>query len=1074
MRRSLFGIGLLYLACAAPALGASAVLSTVCAAALQQPPTALDLEHADREASALQERGDPRAIELACEGWAAARARFGEHHAQTIKWIGNIGIGLFTRRRTDEAMLLLRDSHDRGRALGGDALPLARRAAAVLSMAHIQRQQTADALAWSHRAVDTLEPGAPPTQDSLRLRLNHATLLSMARRNDEARALYAALWDEVKADPERWKPESVGVLHQWAVSERRQSRLDEALRINALNIDFQRRWTPENRLSLALATHNQGLLLRALARFDEAEALLHQALQVIRASDAPDLFQAGANIRDTLASLLIERGRPADALALAHEAVALVDAGPEAGSGAVLRPLRRQAEAQSALGDLTGALQTWRRALAIVESRADAGEAETRILAWLSYARAMLLLGDLEEADRAATRAEGEAAGKPSPPDERAERLRLRAAITAARGHDDQALRLLADADQAWAELHPAGHPQRVRVAASACWLGQGCDTLAHLHDPTWPPDVAAQQALALAVQARRTADGQRAEQQARLALRAAHDSGDPHLQWRATAEYARVQADAGRLVEASFFGKRALAQVQALRENLLLGGGQGDETYLRDKQAVYRAVADWLLAQRRLDEALEVMRLLRRSEQADFGERGAGSGAALSLTPAEQDLQRLLDRALGAHGGPGRELQGLRELSRRQRLTSAEGERLLELERAQSAGRERALGELDAALAAIRSAAASQGAATSPSGLQRMLQSAAAPGELRVWLLSTDRELVALFASGQRRWVERRAHGGQAPLEQRIAALHDRLHQRQPTRELQRELHERVGRVIDEAAQASGSRRVLLWLDGPLRYLPMGLLHDGRRHLAEKLVLTLSGGDLTEPGSAPGPVAAPSSLRAFGVTRAHQGLPALPGVADELCGIVNGPVRGLDPLPESCRQGAEPSGRGPMRGEGDADQRFTEAGLREATHRAGVVHIGTHFVLRPGNVSRSWLMLGDGQRLALQRLRELDLGAPRLVTLSACDTAVPGGGGDGREIDGLAATWLAKGADQVLASLWRVDDRDTAHFMRRFYAELSRTPGDAARALQRAQAAAARQAGHVPHWAAFTLLVRR
>lgn len=1072
MSRGLLGIGMLALAAAASAQEATAKLETLCATTLQLPPAALDLERADRDATALQEKGDPRAIELACEGWVAARQRFGERHAETVKWIGNIGIGLFTRQRTDEAMLLLRDSHDRGLALGGDALPLARRAAAVLSMAHIQRQQTADALAWSHRAVDTIEQGAPPTQDSLRLRLNHATLLSMARRNDEARALYAALWDEVKADPERWKAESVGVLHQWAVSERRQARLVEALRINALNIEFQRRWTPENRLGLALATHNQGLLLRALARFDEAEALLHEALQGIRASDAPDLFQAGANIRDTLASLLVERGRPADALALAEEAVALVQASPAAGSGSALRPLRRLAEVQSALGDLTGALQTWRQALAIIESRADAGDAETRILAWLSYARAMLLLGDLGEADRATMRAEGEAAGKPSPPDERAERLRLRAAIAATRGHDEQALRLLADADAAWAELHPTRHPQRVRVAASACWLGQDCEALAQLYDPAWPPDVAAQHALALVAQARRAADRDGAERQARLALQAAHDSSDPSLLWRATAEYARVQADAGRLVEASFFGKRALTLVQTMRENILQGGAQGDETYLRDKLAVYRAVTDWLLAQRRLDEALEVMRLLRRTEQADYGERGTGSGNVLSLTPAEQDLQRLLDRALGAGAGP--ELQRLRQLARAQRLTTAENQRLQELEREQSARRERALGELDTALAAIRDAAAGPRASASPPGLQRALRADPAPGELRTWLLSTDRELVALFASGQRRWVERRPHGGQVPLEQRIAALHDRLQQRLPTHELQRELHERVGRLIDAAAQTSGSRRVLLWLDGPLRYLPLGLLHDGKRHLAEKLVLALSGGDLVEPGSTPASVAAPRPLRAFGVTRAHQGLPALPAVGDELCGIVNGPVRGLDPLPEGCRDGAQPSGRGPMRGEGDADQRFTEAGLREATHQAGVLHIGTHFVLRPGNVSRSWLMLGDGQRLALQRLRELDLGAPRLVTLSACDTAVPGAGADGREIDGLAATWLAKGAGQVLASLWRVDDRETARFMRRFYAELTRTPGDAAGALHRAQSAAARQGGEVPHWAAFTLLVRR
>lgn len=61
-----------------------------------------------------------------------------------------------------------------------------------------------------------------------------------------------------------------------------------------------------------------------------------------------------------------------------------------------------------------------------------------------------------------------------------------------------------------------------------------------------------------------------------------------------------------------------------------------------------------------------------------------------------------------------------------------------------------------------------------------------------------------------------------------------------------------------------------------------------------------------------------------------------------------------------------------------------------------------------------------------------------------------------------------------MLASLWRVDDRETARFMQRFYAELARVPGDAALALQRAQAVSARREGGVPHWAAFTLLVQR
>jgi CHAT domain-containing protein len=135
------------------------------------------------------------------------------------------------------------------------------------------------------------------------------------------------------------------------------------------------------------------------------------------------------------------------------------------------------------------------------------------------------------------------------------------------------------------------------------------------------------------------------------------------------------------------------------------------------------------------------------------------------------------------------------------------------------------------------------------------------------------------------------------------------------------------------------------------------------------------------------------------------------------------------------------------------------------------LLHMGTHFVLRPGNVSKSWLLMGDGAKLSLERLRGLPLGQPALVTLSACETGVGGERADGREIDGLAGALLDNGARQVIASLWRVDDRSTAQLMHRLYAEIKRAPDDVALALHRAQGAALRAgSAHPYHWAAFTL----
>jgi len=57
-------------------------------------------------------------------------------------------------------------------------------------------------------------------------------------------------------------------------------------------------------------------------------------------------------------------------------------------------------------------------------------------------------------------------------------------------------------------------------------------------------------------------------------------------------------------------------------------------------------------------------------------------------------------------------------------------------------------------------------------------------------------------------------------------------------------------------------------------------------------------------------------------------------------------------------------TGNGALNGKGFADAAFTEQRLKELLAGArdfSVLHIGTHFRLRPGNALRSFLLLGDG-----------------------------------------------------------------------------------------------------------------
>jgi CHAT domain-containing protein len=74
------------------------------------------------------------------------------------------------------------------------------------------------------------------------------------------------------------------------------------------------------------------------------------------------------------------------------------------------------------------------------------------------------------------------------------------------------------------------------------------------------------------------------------------------------------------------------------------------------------------------------------------------------------------------------------------------------------------------------------------------------------------------------------------------------------------------------------------------------------------------------------------------------------------------------------------------------------------------------------------------------------------LVVLSACETCV---GSDlrGEGLLGLARGFLYAGARQVVASLWKVDDRAAAVFMQHSYTALLRDKLGAPAALSRARA---------------------
>jgi CHAT domain-containing protein len=156
-----------------------------------------------------------------------------------------------------------------------------------------------------------------------------------------------------------------------------------------------------------------------------------------------------------------------------------------------------------------------------------------------------------------------------------------------------------------------------------------------------------------------------------------------------------------------------------------------------------------------------------------------------------------------------------------------------------------------------------------------------------------------------------------------------------------------------------------------------------------------------------------------------------------------------------------------------------TEQAFRDASGSHRVLHLATYGSLNRSNPLFSWLDLAPGGsddgRLEVHEVYGLDLHA-RLVVLSACETALGAGAQTnspaGDDWVGLTRAFLTAGADNVVASLWRVEDLATAELMRRFYREL----GDGASfsdALTIAQRALLHDpdTAHPFYWAGFSLV---
>tara|TARA_R110002073_G_scaffold310884_4_gene481733 strand:- start:1850 stop:2443 length:594 start_codon:yes stop_codon:yes gene_type:complete len=178
------------------------------------------------------------------------------------------------------------------------------------------------------------------------------------------------------------------------------------------------------------------------------------------------------------------------------------------------------------------------------------------------------------------------------------------------------------------------------------------------------------------------------------------------------------------------------------------------------------------------------------------------------------------------------------------------------------------------------------------------------------------------------------------------------------------------------------------------------------------------------------------------------------------------------------------------------SDTKATEAALASAMVGQEFIHLATHGFFRRENTADAFAISGattllstglivapartedektaseEDQYMTAAEIRQLNLSRTSLVMLSACESGL-GQAQAGQGMAGMFSSFHAAGAENVIGTLWPVDDAATVAFVERFYDHLWRQGKSVTEAIRGAQidmlsSADSGLRSHPYAWAAF------
>lgn len=514
----------------------------------------------------------------------------------------------------------------------------------------------------------------------------------------------------------------------------------------------------------------------------------------------------------------------------------------------------------------------------------------------------------------------------------------------------------------------------------------------------------------------------------------------------------------------AILYGKKAIKKLQDLRIATIGEDIELQKTYLRKIKNTYRALVEILIKEKQYEQAVSILNLYRDEQFFDFNQSDKSSGNMIKLSDREKEFESRYDKVLE---NAQRIISQINELKLQLSDHSPSDQEISQLRKLENELKE----ITDKYLAAFKSAEIEfskprdEKDEVSSINDVKLIQNAFKESKenvVSIYTLIGEKEFYLLLITKNKikhfsipiKGIE---------INEKAIAFADNIkiwNSATGTPKINvtaqaEELYNIMFRPIENELPKEAT--TIMWnLDENLRYVPINALHDGKDYIIRRklnnVISTRSNINLTTKSDN-------SRWKAtvFAVTEEKKNVLNLDVPYDFP------PLFAGEYEMNSIFKKAD-SKDGILEGDFLLNSKFKRTDMMAVLKKQNpVVHISSHFKIQPGDLARSFLVLGDGTAFSLFDIREearqsfpngkLFAGVD-LLTLSACDTGISESDADGREVDSFAELAQRFGAASVMATLWSVNECSTAEFMKLFYKNKIDEKMNKAEAIRQAQLA--------------------